>query len=263
MTDRWSRILRCSPRSPMSTADTATTMPIARAVCRALPRRRGASARGIVRSRREAFPRRQRLWPRHGTLRGNSGDLSVWRGSCSSLVHRHASNPHDAPGVRGPSAALQPGVPGRRKRPGMARRGAEWTLSAGLGNHRSRQSLAGRARPGLLPPLRRRLQSCRGGRRRQHPCGRAVSRGPSARTGVDSHPRHAAIGKTGPGRGRRSKWAVGRLASDTPRSHGRHARRGAVGRRHDALRHSEISPSSRGARRRDPANRRGRRPRST
>jgi len=37
---------------------------------------------------------------------------------------RNRANTNDAPGLRGPPAAVQPRVTGRRKRPSLARRGA-------------------------------------------------------------------------------------------------------------------------------------------
>ena len=62
------------------------------------------------------------------------------------------------------AAALQPRLPGRGEHPGLARPGPGGQVSRGLGNAGARQPDAGGAWPGLLSPLRKRLQSRRAGR---------------------------------------------------------------------------------------------------
>ena len=87
-----------------------------------------------------------------------------------------------AAGLCRPAAPCNHACPAGREHPGWLALAQAGKYRAGLGNAGARQPAAGDAWPGLLSPVRKRLQSRRAGRAGQHPCGRAFPRRPRGRS---------------------------------------------------------------------------------
>ena len=135
------------------------------------------------------------------------------------------------------------------------------TPRAGLARAGRRQPVAGDPRPGLLPPVRERLQPRQPRQRRVDPLGRAVPRRPRPRERLDVRPAggpHAAGACSSSARGPSGLSAAYHLARLRPR--GRDPRRGRGARRDDALRHSGLPDAARRAGRGGRADRGARRP---
>ena len=173
----------------------------------------------------------------------------------SSLANKTGSWRTERPVYVRPAAAVQPRLPGRRERPGLAlpRRGGR-RLRARLAQDHGGQPAARGDGPGLLPPVRDRLQprpARRGGR---HQLRRAVPRRRGDPQRLDRRGRRAADRQARARRRRRpvracrppTTWR----GSATPSTiHDAGPQR----RRHDALRHPALPAAARRPRRRDPA----------
>ena len=96
---------------------------------------------------------------------------------------------------------------------------------AGVAAAGRRQPAAGDPRPGLLPPVRERLQPRQPRQRRLDPRGRAVPRRPRARAGLGVRPAAGPQRQAGARHRRRAERAVGRLPSGPARPRGRDPRR--------------------------------------
>ena len=163
------------------------------------------------------------------------------------LAGRHGSGPYRTriAALCRAAAALQPRLPGRREHPGLARACPGGRIPPGVGNADGRQPDAGDARPRLLSPVRDGVQSRRTRRR-------SVASTRSSASSATWRPRRA--GRSRPprrhrqaraGRRRRSERPVSRLPSRPPRPPGGDPRGRSGARRHDAFRHSGLSPAAR------------------
>ena len=94
------------------------------------------------------------------------------------LTHGEGRRPGSVPAsnLRRFAATLQQRMPRWGEHPGLARAGPGGQVSRSLGSAGARQPDAGGAWPGLLSPLRGRLQSRRARCGGQHPCRRTLSR---------------------------------------------------------------------------------------
>ncbi len=129
----------------------------------------------------------------------------------------------------------------------MARPGPGRQIPRSLGAAGPRQPASRRARPGLLSPLRNRLQSRRAGQRRQHPCRRALPRRQGERRALD-HSRGGQAERQARPRGRSGpERPVRRLPPGATRSSNRDPRGRPAPRRHAALRHSRLPLAARRA----------------
>ena len=137
-----------------------------------------------------------------------------WPAGCSRrwrTTNLYAASPHDAPAVRRPPSALQPCLPGRRERPGVAVRGSGRPVSKRVGDHRQGQPPSSGPRSCVLPPLRGRLQPRRTRRTGEHSRRRTLPGRYGPEGGLD-HRARAAIGQTRAGRWRRTERPLRRLA---------------------------------------------------
>ena len=166
-----------------------------------------------------------------------------------------------APGLRPPAAAVRERLPGRRERPAVAlrRRGGRRRLRARLAPDHGGQPVPGRDGPGLLPPVRDRLQPCAARRGGRDQLRRAVPRRRGDRERLAGRGRGAALRQARPRRRRRPVGALRRLPPRPPRPRRDDLRRRPAAGRDDALRHPAVPAAARGPRRRDPAHRRPRR----
>ena len=192
--------------------------------------RRFAHLFGPARRRGRDRPHPGDRRPQHRALRACSAGL---RGSLmdkpfaitldvgSSLANHTGRVADRAPGLRRAPAAVQRRLPGRRGRPGVAlpRRGGR--LPGAPGGARSRQPASRGDGPGLLPPVRERLQprAARRGRRRstRSSASWATSRsGRVAAAGAGRRRRASGSSSSAPGRGGSS--AAYHLARSVTRS---------------------------------------------
>ncbi len=166
------------------------------------------------------------------------------------LTEQRGTGPVTTPasGLCRPAAALQRGLPGRREYPGLARPGAGRRISRRLGGADPRQSHARGAWPGLLSPLRNRLQPQGSRQRRQHSRGGAFSRRPAAEQNwpvpVEA-PSSAASAVLVVGAGPSGLSAAYHLTRLGHR--GGDPRSGPAARRHAAFRHPRLSSAARGS----------------
>ena len=125
---------------------------------------------------------------------------------------------HPAAGLCRPAAALQRRLPGRREHSGLARSRRIRRLRGRLARADRGQSAARRDGPGLLSPLRNRLQSRADRRGGRHQFGRALPRRrrDRQRLGVSTR-RRAETRQARAGRRRRAVRPVRRLSSAPPR----------------------------------------------
>ena len=158
-------------------------------------------------------------------------------------------------------AALQPRLPGRRGRPGLAvrRRGGRRRLRARLAHDHGDQPVPRGDGPDLLPPVRDRLQPRPARRVGRDQLGRALPRRRGDPAGLDGEGRRATLPASGcwssaparPAWRRPTTWP-GTGTTVTIRESG------AEAGRDDALRHPGLPPAPRRPRRRDPADPRSR-----
>ena len=173
----------------------------------------------------------------------------------SSLANKTGSLAHRAAGLRRPAAAVQPRLPGRREHPGAGsttpRRAVR--LRARLAHDHGGQPVPRGHGPGLLPPVRDRLQprpARRGGRASTRSSGSSATRrsgraGPSTSTRRPPGRRVLVVG-AGPVRPLRGlPPARGSGTTVTVRE------AGPMAGRDDALRHPALPPAARRPRRRD------------
>ncbi len=196
--------------------------------------------------------------PQHRPIRAAGGEVmdkpfAITLDVGSSRANKTGSWRTERAGLRRPDAAVQPRLPGRGEHassgcttPRAGDYERAWRRDHG------RQPVPGRHGPGLLPPVRDRLQprpARRGGRdqlgralprRRGDPAGLDASRS----TAPPSGKRVLVVG-AGPVR------AVGRLPPRARRARGHDPRRRTASRRDDALRHPPLPAPARGPRRRD------------
>ena len=149
-------------------------------------------------------------------------------------------------------AALQYRLPCRRERPGLAGVRPSRQVSRGLGGARPGQPTAGRARPGLLSPVRDELQPQGPRQFCRHSRGRTLSgrsRGAA---------RMAAAGRCAPLRQARaggrswSERSLGCLSSNAAWPRSGDSRGRTTARRHAAFRHSRLPAAARGSHEGDP-----------
>ena len=150
------------------------------------------------------------------------------------------------PRLRRSSAALQPRLPGRREHPGLAGAGAGGRLRAGVAEVHGGEPAPRHARARVLPPVRERVQPPVPGSAGVDSFARPLSRRSRQRAGLDDRRRSAhrqarARGRCGPCR------PVVRVPAPAVRPRRRDPRRQPRARRHDAVRHSCLSPAARRA----------------
>ena len=152
-------------------------------------------------------------------------------------------------------------LPGGRERAAVAlrRRGGRRRLRARLAADHGGQPLPGRDGPGLLPPVRVRLQPRTARRGRRDQLGRAVPRGRGDRERLAGRDLGAALGQARARRRRRTVRPLRRVPPRSPRTRGDGDGRGPRAGRDDAVRDPPVPPATRRPRRRDPADRRARR----
>ena len=164
--------------------------------------------------------------------------------------HRHVAQ--RAPGLRRRPAAVQPRVPGRRADPGVAvpRRGRQ--LRGGVARAGAGQPVPRGDGPRLLPPVRDRLQPRRSSTRRSASTRSSGSSATRRSAGAGRCPpvprrpgKRVLIVGAGPA-GLSAAYHLARLGHDVDDPRGR-----TDARRHDALRHPHLPPTTRRARRRD------------
>ena len=140
--------------------------------------------------------------------------------------------------------ALQDGLPGPYRRPGLPEEGRRRQVHRSAGAHQAGESVPGRLRPRVQPPLRGRLHPRHHRPAHRHRCGEEVHRGAGPERGDPFHPRGEYLfQRPGPlgGEDRRHRRRPGRPELRLlPRHHGLQAdgvreERGA--RRHAPLRH--------------------------
>ena len=127
-----------------------------------------------------------------------------------------------APGLRPPAAAVRERLPGGRERAAVAlrRRGGRRRLRARLAADHGGQPLPGRDGPGLLPPVRDRLQPRAARRGRRDQLGRAVPRGRGDRARLAGRRHRAALGQARARRRRRPVRPLRRVPPRPPRTRG-------------------------------------------
>ena len=212
------------------------------------------ASRGSEIARLPISPRR--VLSAHGLL-GTGGEQP--RGECrrSRSNRSSAPGPHDAAPIRRSPAAVQPRVPRRRERPGVARRGAGRPISARPGRSSSATT---RCRPSTAASAITRARTRATARTSMsavsiHAVERFLGDMALARR-LDRPTAASPVRKAGARRRRRTERPVDRVAPGVAGSHGGHPRSRTDGRRHDALRHPEVPPAARSARRRNRAHRR-------
>ena len=157
---------------------------------------------------------------------------------------------HAAPGLRRPAAAVQRRLPGGREHPGLARPRQGRRARGSLAPADRRQPVPRDPRPGLLPPVRERLQPRRARRAVSIHGGRALPRRPRhrARLGVRPVPRHrtgSGCSSSAPARAACPRRTTSPASGTTSPS----ATAGRAGR-DDALRHPRLPAAARRPRRR-------------